>query len=620
MKNFALLLTLLLISFQISLAQDDKLVKKADKLFEEKNFFGALKIYEQAFEQNKEDPHVNLQIAKCYLITSPKTKALSYAITAVANSPQPTSEMYFTLAQACHYNHKFDQAILNYTKSDPGNRNKKQISKLINECNYGKKYLANPVNVKITNAGPLINTEHQEYLPYITADRSYLFFTSRRPGSTGGKKDVDGLMYEDIYVAKSKGGAWDHPVNIGAPLNSDIHDACIGISENGQTMFVYKGVNGGDIYISELKGNKWQTPKPLPINTQFFETSACLSPDERTLFFVRAADAYSNRDIYYCSRTVGGNWSAPRKVNGINTEYDEDAPFMHPDGKTLYFSSKGHSSMGGYDVFKSVLQKDGSWSTPVNLGYPINTAGDDVYFVLSADGKVGFYSSDKEGGYGKQDIYSIRMPVSEKAPELALLKGKVKNEAGNPVEAEITVTDNETKEIIGKYTSNSATGEYLIALPSGKNYGIAIEQPGHLFYSENVYLKPEEGYKEINEDIKLVPAKSGATVVLKNIFFDSGKSDLRPESTTELDKLVKLLNNNATLRIEISGHTDNIGDPNANQLLSERRAQAVVNYLTSKGISKQRLTAKGYGSNKPIADNGTAEGRQKNRRTEFKIL
>jgi outer membrane protein OmpA-like peptidoglycan-associated protein len=609
---------MLLISIN-AFSQDDRLVKKAAKLYEESNYFGALKVYEQALENNKKDGYLNYKIAKCYLETSPRTKALQFAYNGVKNTVKPTPDMYLTLGEAYHINHLFDSAIYFYQKSDLGNTNKRVISKLIRECNFGKQYFGNAVDAKITNAGPLVNTQFQEYLPYITADMSKLYFTSRRPGSTGGKKDAEGNFYEDIYISINKGGAWDTPVNPGPPLNADGHDACIGLSEDGQTMFVYRGSNGGDIYTSELKGNRWTVPEAMPLNTEFFETTAGLSPDGRTLYFVRKI-LESSRDIYICSRTVSGAWSKPRKLDVVNTEYDEDAPFIHPDGKTLYFSSKGHSSMGGYDIFKSVKTSAG-WSTPKNLGYPINTAEDDVYFVLTANGKIGFYASEKEGGFGKQDIYSIRMPVEDKEPELALLKGTVKDgTTGKAIDAEITVVDNETKETVGKYNSNATTGEYLISLPSGKNYGVIIEKPDHLFYSENVFLSSKEGYKEIKKEIRLSSAKQGAKVVLKNIFFESGKSEIRPESTPELQNLIRVMKNNPSIKIEISGHTDNVGDPKANLALSEIRANEVMKYLVINGIDKSRITAKGYGSTVPLESNDTEEGRKQNRRTEFKIL
>ena len=597
----------------------DKEIKKADKFFEDKDIVSALEWYEKAHEKSSEDPYVNLRIAQCHLLTRNKGKALSYAYTAVKKSSKPTSEMYYALAESNHYIHNFDSAIVYYKRSDPGNTNKRIISKKLNECAFGKKYLAQPSEAKITNTGPIINSAHLEYLPYITADGMRLYFTSRRPGSTGNKTDADGRPFEDIYTSFNKGGAWDTPVNVGSPLNTAIHDACVGLAPDGQKMFVYKGSNGGDIYESELSGHQWSTPKALEaVNTEFFESTACLSPDGRSLYFVRKA--MGSRDIFVCQKNVGGAWSKPRKLEAINTEYDEDCPFIHPDGKTLYFSSKGHSSMGGYDIFKSVRNEKGVWSIPENLGFPINSASDDVYFVLTANGRLGFYSSDKEGGLGQQDLYSIRMPVSLN-PELTLLKGNVKDEAtGNAIEATISITDNETKELVAQFNSNKQTGEYLIPLPSGKNYGIAIESKGHLFHSENIDFDSKGGYKELKKDITLPSVKSGARVVLKNIFFPSGQAILQPQSTAELNRLALLLKQNSSVRIEISGHTDNTGDEAANVKLSQLRAKTVADYLIANGVQGSRLLSKGYGSSVPVASNTSEEGRQMNRRTEFKIL
>lgn len=611
------LIIFLTTSFAI-IAQDEKAIKKGDAFLIAGNIYAAKDAYEDAYNLKKENPYTNLQLAKCFIEISRPSKALEHANNAVKLSPKPTNEMLLILGQALQLDHQFEKAIDYYQKSDIGGTNRKLTSKLINECEFGKKYKANPVDAKVTNAGPLVNTEHNEYLPYITADRSKLFFTSRRPGSTGSKKAEDGLLFEDIYMCYNKGGAWDAPQNL-ATLNTEGHDACVGISEDGQTMFVYKGTNGGDLYMSELKGKNYSKPEALPFNTIGFESTASLSPDGRTLYFVYAGTAIGNRDIYVCSRTFSGAWSKPRKLE-ISTPYDEDSPFIHPDGKTLYFSSKGHSTMGGYDIFKCTKTATG-WSIPENLGYPINTAGDEIYFVLAADGKVGFYSSDKEGGLGKQDIYSIRMPIPPKDPELELLTGTVKDAVtGKAMEAEITITDNVSKEIISKVKSNGEDGKYLVAVPCGKNYGIAIEKQGHLFHSENVNIPCNQGFKEIKKEIKLVNAKQGAKVVLRNVFFDVGKSDIRPESASELQRLVKLLSENPSIKIEVSGHTDNIGDSKTNQALSEARALSVMNSLIAIGVNKSRLVYKGYGSTQPIDTNDTEAGKQNNRRTEFKIL
>jgi outer membrane protein OmpA-like peptidoglycan-associated protein len=346
-----------------------------------------------------------------------------------------------------------------------------------------------------------------------------------------------------------------------------------------------------------------------------------------------------------------GRWGEAQNLGSIiNTKYDEEGVFMHPDGKTLYFSSKGHNSMGGYDIFKTVYE-NGTWSKPENIGYPINTAGDDVFFSVSASGIHGYYSSAKPGGKGKQDVYivtflgpekplvnnteenllaCIAKPTSDNVMQtvevvtasLTLLKGKVLDQITlEPVEAQIVLTDNELNEELAVFTSNSATGRYMVSLPSGKNYGIAVKAPGYLFHSENFNVPEKAQYQEIEKDVYLKKVEVGSKIVLKNIFFDFGKATLRSDSESELDRLAKLLTDVPTLKIEISGHTDNVGSQSFNQKLSENRAKSVVEYLVNKkGIAADRLTYVGYGFQQPIATNDTEEGRQQNRRTEFKII
>ena len=276
--------------------------------------------------------------------------------------------------------------------------------------------------------------------------------------------------------------------------------------------------------------------------------------------------------------------------------------------------------MGGYDIFKSTLNGS-SWSKPVNLGYPLNTAADERNFVLSANAKFGFYAAEKEkGGKGGLDVYKITMPPGKK-PALALLKGKVEDEfTGKAIEAKITITDNEKNEVVAEFHSNSKTGEYLIPLPSGKNYAVTIEKEGHLFHSENVYLNPKKGYKSLTQDIKLVNVKPGSSIVLNNIFFQTASYELSPNSYSELNKLANVMKKYPKMKVRIAGHTDNRGDEQKNVLLSENRAKAVVSYLINKGIGKSRMKYIGYGSSTPIANNETSSGRRQNRRTEFEIL
>lgn len=615
MKKSTVLIGMMILQVIVACGQSKKYIKLGDELMSVDRHKQALVMYKKAEPLDKDNPHLLHQIARCYAKQSNAKETMKYMQTALEIKKDTTLDMYYTLARAYHLDHQFDKAIGFYKKYDPYRKNIKTSTKRIRECQYGKKYLAAKKNVKITNLGKRINTAYDDMLPKITADMFVLIVTSNRKGAIG-----NGENMEDVYMAVNKGGAWTNASNVGPPISSENNDACVGLSNDGQTMFMFKGSNSGDIYMSELKGDKWSKPTPLPFNTEYRETSACLSPDGRTLYFVKKVNDGQSK-IYKVGRTSSGKWSKPIALSGtINGRYDVESPYMHPDGKTLYFSSKGHSSMGGYDIFKSVKTGNG-WSKPINLGYPINTAGDEWGFVLSASGQFGYYASDKEGGFGKMDVYSIRMPLPKRKPSLALLKGNVKEEfTDKPIEADIIITDNEKNEVVAKLKSNGTTGDYLVSLPSGKNYGITIEKEGHLFHSENVYLSPNKGFKELKKDVKLMNVKSGSKVVLKNIFFASSKYELEPTSFAELDRIADLLKKQSQLKIEISGHTDNTGSADLNLTLSKNRAEAVINYLVGKGISRTRLIAKGYGSTKPIKSNDTASGRRENRRTEFKIL
>jgi len=323
-----------------------------------------------------------------------------------------------------------------------------------------------------------------------------------------------------------------------------------------------------------------------------------------------------------------GNWSPPTNIGPmVNTKYDEVDLFLHPDGRTVYFSYKGHNTMGGYDIFKTTKDKDGNWSTPINMGYPINTPLDDAFFVTTASGKTAYFASVRPEGKGLHDIYELRFPVDEETTPvedkvyLTLVKGTVTDKVTEfPLEANIEIIDNTLDEVVATFKTNSQTGGYIINLPSGKNYGLNVNKDGYLFHSENFNLADTSAYQEITIDIELQRIEVGTTIVLKNIFFDYDKATLRPESYAELNRVVQILDKQPKLKIEISGHTDNKGAYDYNKKLSRDRAKTVVDYLIEKGISADRLSYEGYAFDKPIAPNDTDEGRQMNRRVEFKVL
>ena len=610
---------------------------------------------------NPNNAGLNVKIGDCYLNSATKTAALPYLQNAARLDATADARTHYLLARALHLNAKWTEAIAEYQKNQPVGNNARNgdaqiitandLQRRVMECRNGQALMAHPVRVFIDNAGPELNSTASDYGPVVSADESTILITSRRAGSTGGKQDPDsGGYFEDIYQATWRDKAWSPAANLGPPVNTDDHNATVGLAPDGQRMLVYAGTNGGDLFETTLNGNAWDKPKKLSgrINTSSHESSASYSSDGHYLYFVsdREGGAGSS-DIYKVN--LEGKDTPLNLGPAINTAYGEEGVFMHPDGKTMFFSSEGHNSMGGYDIFKSVLE-NGKWSEPENLGWPINTPDDDVFFVTSASGRHGYYSSDRPGGLGAKDIYRITFLGPEKQPllneedqllasrlapmkqtvlapavavataQVTILKGNVTDDATKqPLAAAIDLIDNTSGQTIATFRSNITSGKYLVSLPSGTNYGIVVRQEGYLFHSENFDLPTGAAFAEVVKDIPLKRLEIGTTIVLRNIFFDTGKATLRPESTAELERLQKLLLETPALKLEMAGHTDNVGETTMNQDLSQRRAQAVVTYLTQHGTAAARLTAAGYGESKPVAPNSTKTGRQLNRRTEFKV-
>lgn len=626
-------------------------IRDADKRYDQGTFmYGqALEFYLKANNFNANNAELNYKIGKCYLYSLQKKNAISYFVKAIKLNEKVANDIHFLLGRAYHYNYEFDKAIAEFQAFQKSVSPRDYVDyellvkKQIDECNVGKQLLKDTANVKMENLGDAINTVNHEYSPIINADETMLIFTSRRTNTTGGEKDLkDNLWYEDIYISYKKDGKWGIAQNPGKPLNTELHDASIGLSPDGQKLFIYRGENAGDIFESELDGSEWGKPDALSnnINTDGQESSASFSFDGRTIFFTSNRDGgYGGRDIYMSKKGRRDRWDDAENLGAaINTPYDEDGVFMHPDGKTIYFSSKGHKSMGGYDIFKSVLT-DGKWSEPENLGYPINTPDDEVLFTMSASGKHGYFSSFRPEGFGGKDIYMITflekkllknidttlaiidtIKPKEISSQLTVLKGEILDEKGMPIKATISITDNKTGEVIANFESNAKTGKYLISLPSGKNYGITVNAENFLFHSENFDIDESSLYKEITLNIPMKKAEVGSKIVLNNIFFEFGKSTLTVYSQGELKRLITMMSDIPSLKIEISGHTDNIGSAPYNIALSESRAKSVADHLANNGVDKSRITYKGYGFAQPIAPNDNEYNRRKNRRTEFKVV
>ena len=619
----------------------------------------------KANEFNPNNALLNYMIAFCYFATDPQHDYyIKYFEQAYKLDPNVELDEKYYMAWGYHLNLKWDDAIKEYNEilldlqKDPKKHAYwiEDCNKKIGECNYGKKYTAAPVRVFIENIGNGINTPYDEYGALITADESMMIFTSMRNTCLGSGKE-GGVFFEDLFVAYKNHGKWQQASNLGPPINSESHDATAGLSHDGTLMYIYRcgEDDGGDIYESRLIGNKWSDPERMNsnINTRDHESTVSLSYDDQQLYYVSDKEGtIGDRDIWMVSQDSKGKWVKPVNLGkNINTKYMEEGVFMHPDGKTMYFSSRGHSSMGGLDIFKSEL-KDGVWGTPVNLGYPINTPHDDVFFNVSASGRRGYYASAKQGGVGAKDIYIITFlgeekpfvlstednliasiadpiksvnaapPIEITANSVTILKGTITDAKTNaPLEAKIDLIDNSKNQLIATFKSNSSSGKYLVSLPAGRNYGIAVRSENYLFHSENFDIPENNGYLEVNKDVQLKKITTcGTTITLNNIFFDYNKSTLKKESDAELGLLIKLLNDNPEVKIEIGGHTDNVGSDEYNKTLSANRARAVVDYLSGHGIKAERLKSNGYGESKPITTNDTDEGRAKNRRTEFTVI
>ncbi len=649
-----ILLFALIINLSGVFAQEKDFSEKfvqAYSVYEEANYYDALPLFLELYRIDSTNANVCYIIGDCYLKgRSGKANATKYLETAVRSiSPKYTPDdakernapivAYKLLGDAYHIHSKFDKAIEAYeTYKKEVILNKRseddmvaEANRKIDMCNTAKDLMKTPVKIKIENMGPNINSPYADYCPVLTGDGSTMIFTTRRKESTGGET-FEGKYFEDIFISNFDGKKWSPAQSISPDINTNGNEASVGVSPDGQEVLIYKDDNGdGNIYGTRLVGDKWSKPVKLNsnVNTKHWEPSAFISADGFYLYFVsNRPGGYGGRDIYVSKKEENGEWGKAENMGPlINSQYEEDAPFIHPDGVTLFFSSIGHKTMGGFDVFYSTLGDDGkTWGAPVNVGYPVNSPDDDVFYVVSTDKTKAYYSSFKEGGMGEKDNYMITFLEQKKAP-LTLLKGIVQTDDGKvPQDIEITVTDNETGKVVGVYRPNNKTGQYLFILPPGKDYNISYDAEGFLFYSENRNIPKNTNYYEIYRPIQLPPIIVGSKVVLNNVFFDFDKATLRQTSNIELRNIVRFLNKYKNIVVEISGHTDSKGEPAYNLKLSQDRAKAVTDYLVDKGIKKERMISKGYGETMPGAPNknpdgsDNPDGRQLNRRVELKII
>jgi len=490
--------------------------------------------------------------------------------------------------------------------------------KLLEDCTFSVEAIKHPVPFKPINMGPEINTADDEYLPVATADESILIFTRKIHNN------------EDFYKSTKVNGKWQTATYLSHNINTpDYNEGAQSITQDGKYLFFTgcnrpDGLGRCDIYVSQKNGDDWGKPIDMspPLNSAGWESQPSISADGRTLYFVsNRRGGYGGYDIWKSTYTDKG-WTEPENLGpNINTAFDEQSPFIHPDDSTLYFCSNGWPGLGNKDLFISRLGKDGKWQKPENLGYPINSSGDENGLTISTNGTYAYFASDNLNGYGGYDIYRFELPAKLRPRLVTYVKGKIIDaRTKQPIEATVEITDLQKGQPVYRDVSSATGGDFLATLTSGKDYGLNISKPGYLFYSDNMPLAnhiPKEPY---NITVSLEPIEIGNKVILKNIFFDTNKFDLKAESIMELNKLIDFMNQNPSVRVEISGHTDNIGNDIMNQKLSENRAKAVFQYLVAHNVLPSRLVYKGYGKTQPLVPNTSEENRSKNRRTEFKII
>lgn len=696
------------IMFAQTSTEDADAVALADEMYGFGDKKDALDVYLQATKINPNNVRANFMAGKCYLETIEKPKAASYFMAAYKLNSKVDPDILYYIAKSYHYGNKFDSASAFYTMFkdevasgktvEPGHSKEETLSRIekrLQECEAAKTKIKVKTAFALETVGDHINSEYAEYSPFVTSDETFMVFTSRRKGSTGNFKDVDNEFFEDIYYSKKTNGEWSDPVNFGPPINTQNHEACVGLSLDGKELYIYEESNGGDIYVSHQNADgTWAAPKNFShkINTKYDEPSLCINKKKDLVFFSSDKPGGTGHlDLFYCEKKNGGDWGDPINLGAeINTTYNEDSPYYDDHTNTLYFSSSGLEGFGGYDVFKSVYDSvSHKWSKPENMGSPINTTDDDLYFMVSEGGKNGYYASARVDGKGEKDIYvinflpdtnfvaikkdSVLKDSLSKPPLNELLVGKNQQDnleaTANAKEPKTTnsktgdsdkgnanklnTTDSEDPDALGKeYTfkiksidkvtkqklpfsdvevvnskgkvvfrgKTDENGEITAVVPNSKDkyFDISSVAKDYMYTSKKVNVGDKSQY-DVNVDMNKL--EIGYVEVLRHVYFDFNKSNLKPESFPELDKIVKVMKQNPYLKLEVNGHTDNQGSHEFNIGLSQRRAEAAMHYLVSKGVPAARLKAKGYGETRPIASNDDEiEGRELNRRTEVEVI
>ncbi|WP_181305733.1 OmpA family protein [Rufibacter sp. XAAS-G3-1] len=626
-------LTLFLMASTVMAQSTRKLVRSGDKLFNQANFRAALPYYERALERDPNNAKAMYR-AGISLIAFDKEKASEYVYKAYRMKPNVDDDVFYWLGRVDLVNYEFDNAIKNAQayQASLGKRDtdgKEQAALLIQHARNAKREVANPKDFFVKNLGPTINTPFSEHSPVISSDDNYLLFTSRSAAVTGGKEAADGEYFEDIFESRRLGvDSWETPKSLSSRLNGTGHDASIQLFDNDSKLLMYRQDEGGDIFVTSRDGGDWGQPQKLGknINSKGFESDAFITRDGSTLYFSTSQFSENgDLDIYYAQRQPNGDWGAPKNFgNNVNTAFDEDSPYFTADGLTMYFSSRGHNTMGGYDIFTvkfdTVARR---WSRPENMGYPVNTPDDDTYYRLSPDGSYAYLSSYRMGGYGEKDIYTINYIRN------ANVRGHVYSLRDSTiipgVELVFTGTTASNAPLEYRDVTKPDSGNYQVSVLSARPYQVTLTRDGRTLATEQYEVPLSLSDTTVFEKDFYIAFEDTSGVgtgafVFKRIYYDTDKYNLRPESISELDNLVRVMKANPSLRISIDGHTDSRASDAYNVTLGENRAMAAYNYLIKQGIPSNRMITVSYGERRPAAPNDSPENMQLNRRTEFNVI
>ncbi len=656
---------------QDSVALSEEYYRMGMEVFDYSHRKQATEMFKLAVKANPKSAKAQFMTGRSIMLTIQKEQSLEYFKDAYTLDPKIDQDILFYLGQAFHYSEKFDSAILLYNRynrllarSLDYEKSKKinEVNRKIFECNNAKIMIAQPVDVNLVHLSDNVNSEWPDYAPTINTDETFMVFTSRRPEeNTNNRLAVDNEYYEEIFYSRRVDDKWQPAKPMPAPLNNNYHNASVNLSPDGKEMLLYHDSNGGDILASFLKSDgTWTDPVGLEINSEYIENSATITADGTKLFFSsNRPGGYGGTDIYMCTKSAKGKWANPQNLGKlVNSDMDEDGVFVSASGKHLYFSSNGHAGMGDLDIYRSTYNAEKDlWERPINMGYPINSVENDIYIVLTRNEDFAYITSVRKEGIGEQDIYKVDirnwkepaynqpdfadavLAMEDESPALVMRPAKevkeitpaaggyssmnftvyvAEGDSHKPIAATVKLTAAQGDEI--KF-NEVAVGTYNTEIKTGGNairYKLLVSSNEFIPYSSSYYFYGSPLQSNVLNDTIYLDKIAVNYKRTLNVYF--GHDSDVPKSFDDILYLEQIMKTSSTIKVEVSGHTDNMGSYPYNVGLSRRRAEAVKKHLVQAGIDSSRISVAGFGPDKPISDNKTRAGRQLNRRTEFTII